>query len=251
MDESTISFLKDLNDKINLLLSSREPQVQIIQQGENLTANAPVTNLTPYKKLTEALPSIKENFFKSPKSKEEKKDAIFAYPRNTSMNYSPSPLNEDIRSTVKKSDAAFYAAQRALNQITRSIDYYAQELLEQNPGIPADGPRHNFASSMRMMISDVETLLSQSRIDNTHRTMDLPGKQPQIMRKDEDPLWDDEVLKTLITAKNAENKSIIRKPFLQRQQSTYQKSLSFNSIPESAYEATVSTTVDNQPLRQQ
>ncbi|OMJ18562.1 hypothetical protein AYI69_g6958 [Smittium culicis] len=168
MDKSTISFVKDLNDNVNLLLSSREPQVQRIHLDEYLTANAPVTNLTPYKELTEALPSIKENLIKSPMS-EEKKDAIY---------------NENISITVKKTDAGFYAAQWELAQKNRPIDYYVHELLEKNLGIPVEALRLNFSSSMRIIISDVATLLSQKIVDNIHRTMDLSGKPPQIMGKD-------------------------------------------------------------------
>ncbi|OMJ13920.1 hypothetical protein AYI70_g8214 [Smittium culicis] len=61
--------------------------------------------------------------------------------------------------------------------------------------------------------------------------MGFPGKLPQIIVKDKDPIWNDEVLNTLITAKKAENKSRIQKPFRQRQKSTYQKGSSFKSVP--------------------
>ncbi|OMJ14875.1 hypothetical protein AYI70_g7622 [Smittium culicis] len=92
-------------------------------EDPHVTTRIPVTDLTSYPALTEALPSIGEDFFRSPLTEEERKIAIHSCPRTSSMNYTPPPLNDTASSTVKKTDSTLYGIQLALAQATRPIGY--------------------------------------------------------------------------------------------------------------------------------
>ncbi|OMJ19138.1 hypothetical protein AYI70_g4922 [Smittium culicis] len=151
-----------------------------------------VTDLTSCPALTEALPSIEEDFFRSPLTEEERKIAVHSCPRTSSMNYTPPPLNDTASSTVKKTDSTLYGIQLALAQATRPIDYYFHRRIQENPGMDtAEDTEILFASTMRALLADIAAIVTQARLDNLHKGPDLHGKPTQLPRsqqlKDSEP----------------------------------------------------------------
>ncbi|OMJ12599.1 hypothetical protein AYI70_g9005 [Smittium culicis] len=63
--------LKILTDMVQQLLRERERNAET--EDPYVTTRIPVTDLTVYPELTEALPSIEEDFFRTPLTEEEHK----------------------------------------------------------------------------------------------------------------------------------------------------------------------------------
>ncbi|OMJ14363.1 hypothetical protein AYI69_g8629 [Smittium culicis] len=110
-------------------------------------------NLTAYPELTEALPSIEEDFFRSLLTEEERKFAIQFYPRTISNNYNPPLLKDSASSAVKKADT--------------DILHKGLEL----PGKPT-----------RLVDSDTKTLMGQKALDA------LIAKKPASKRQRVQPI---------------------------------------------------------------
>ncbi|OMJ28624.1 hypothetical protein AYI69_g1896 [Smittium culicis] len=85
-------------------------EIERKQDPENpyFSTRIPTTDLTAYPQLTEELPSIEEDFLRSPLTEEERKIAIHSCSRTSSMNLNPPPLINSASSTVKKADKALY-----------------------------------------------------------------------------------------------------------------------------------------------
>ncbi|OMJ22129.1 hypothetical protein AYI70_g3061 [Smittium culicis] len=208
-----------------------------------VTTRTPVTDLTAYSELTEALPSIKKDFFRSPLTEEERKIAIHSFPRTSSMNYNPPPLNDSASTAVKKADTALYGIQVALAQATRPIDYFFHRRIQDNPGLDtSEDPEVMFASTMRALLSDVATTVTQARLDNLHKGLKLPGKPTQLVDPETKPLMDQEALDALISKKSAAKRQCFQ-PFRKRQQSSNNKnSISINIA--TAQSTNASTTAE-------
>ncbi|OMJ19946.1 hypothetical protein AYI70_g4415 [Smittium culicis] len=98
--------LKILTDMVQQLLRERERNAET--EDPYVTTRIPVTDLTVYPELTEALPSIEEDFFRTPLTEEERKIAIHSCPKTSSMSYIPPPLNNSALSAVKKADSVLH-----------------------------------------------------------------------------------------------------------------------------------------------
>ncbi|OMJ28196.1 hypothetical protein AYI69_g2339 [Smittium culicis] len=131
--------LKLLTDLVQQLLrernNAREPE------DPHVTTRIPVTDLTVYPELIEALLSIEEDFLRSPLTEEERKIAINSCPKTSSMNCYPPPLKDSASSAVKKADSVLYGIQLALAQATRPIDYYVHRRIHRIRHQTADGSR--------------------------------------------------------------------------------------------------------------
>ncbi|PVU86357.1 hypothetical protein BB561_006726 [Smittium simulii] len=187
MNEATLQRIEELTEKVNQLLLAREtvpaPVTVTEPEDEFITTRAPASELKIYPMLKDALPSIEEDFFRIQLTEEERKDAIYSCPRSSFMNYLPPPLNESASTAVKKADSTLHGIQVALAQATRPVDYYVHRIIQDNPGITADDPRFLFADTMRVLLSDIAATVTQGRLDNLHRGMDLPGKPQQLSNK--------------------------------------------------------------------
>ncbi|OMJ23569.1 hypothetical protein AYI69_g4923, partial [Smittium culicis] len=71
--------VKVLTELVQQLLREKERNQE--PEDPYVTTRIPVTDLTAYPELTEALPSIEEDFFRSPLTEEERKIAIHSCPR--------------------------------------------------------------------------------------------------------------------------------------------------------------------------
>ncbi|PVU91005.1 hypothetical protein BB561_004608 [Smittium simulii] len=162
MGQETFNQIKELTDKVNQLLQERDFQEE--PEDPYVTARIPVTDLAIYPELLEALPSIEEEFFRSPLTDEERKSAIYSCPKTSSMNYNLPPLNDSASSAVKKTDSALYGIQLALAQATRPIDFYVYRRIQDNSTLDiADDPEIMFASTMRALLSDIAATVTQTR----------------------------------------------------------------------------------------
>ncbi|OMJ10483.1 hypothetical protein AYI70_g10298, partial [Smittium culicis] len=98
-----MSVSKAVTDLAQQLLRERNNAPEL--EDPRVTTRTPVTDLTVYTELIEAPPSIEEDFFRSPLTKEERKISINSCSRTSSMNYNPTPLNDSASSAVNKSDS--------------------------------------------------------------------------------------------------------------------------------------------------
>ncbi|PWA01876.1 hypothetical protein BB558_001992 [Smittium angustum] len=191
MDETTANLIRELTKKVDELLieraNARDPE-----EDQHITARIPITDLNVYPELIEALPSIEEDFFRTPMTEEEKKEAIFTCPRTSAMNYQPPPLNDSASSAVKKADSILYGIQVALAQATRPIDYYVHRRIQEDPKPTEDDPHIALATTMRILLSDIAATVTQDRLDNLHKGMELPGKPHQLVESDTKPLMNPE-----------------------------------------------------------
>ncbi|OMJ28244.1 hypothetical protein AYI69_g2285 [Smittium culicis] len=171
-------------------------------EDPHVTTRISVTDLTSYPALTEALPSIEEDFFRSPLIEEERKIDIYSCPKTSSMIYTPPPLNDKASSTVKKTGSTLYGIQLALAQATRPIDYYIHRRIQENPGMDtAEDTEILLGSTVRALLADIAATVTQARLDNLRKGLDLPGKPTQLIESENKQLMDQEALDALI-AKN-------------------------------------------------
>ncbi|OMJ17878.1 hypothetical protein AYI70_g5683, partial [Smittium culicis] len=227
--------VKVLTELVQQLLRKNDRNQE--PEDPHFITRIPVTDLTAYPELTEAFPSIGEDFFRSPLTEEERKIAIHSCPRTSSMNYNPPPLNDSASTAVKKADTALYGIQVALAQATRPIDYFVHRRIQDNPGLDtSEDPEVMFASTMRALLSDVAATVTQARLDNLHKGLELPGKPTQLVEPDTKPLMDQEALDSLIA----------KKPAAKRQQSSNNKN-SISSNTATAQSTNAETTAEANP----
>ncbi|OMJ24788.1 hypothetical protein AYI70_g1337 [Smittium culicis] len=113
----------------------------LTKKVEDLLVRQDANTLETYRRtprLMEALPSIEVDFFRSPLSDEEKRDIVQSNPRTVDMIYTPPPINDAATAPIKKLDTACYNVQSFLSQATSPVDYYVQQLLQNEPEAPKD-----------------------------------------------------------------------------------------------------------------
>ncbi|PVZ96927.1 hypothetical protein BB558_007146, partial [Smittium angustum] len=217
MDEATAKILKDLTEKVEELL-------------------------------IEALPSIEEDFFRTPLTEEERRDVIYSYPRTSAMVYLPPPLNDSASIGVKKIDSMLYGIQVALAQATRPIDYYVHRRIQNSASVRMEDESIEFANTMRILLSDIAATVTQGRLDNRHRGIELSGKPPQIIETEVKPLMDQETFNTLLTSKKTTRKPRIKRLFCGHQQILFDSDTSSNLATAQTSQNATQTTGNNHPL---
>ncbi|OLY79236.1 hypothetical protein AYI68_g6696 [Smittium mucronatum] len=159
MSEDTNAKLNELTALVRHLMREREPQIE--EEDPFVTPRIPITELSVYAELSEALPSTDEDFFRTPLSDENRKTALYTCSKTCSMKYFPPPLNESTSTAA-----------------TIPIDYYVHRKIRDNPGIiVTEDPDITFANTMRVLISDIATSVTQNRLENLHKGMELPGRE--------------------------------------------------------------------------
>ncbi|PVU94705.1 hypothetical protein BB561_002339 [Smittium simulii] len=213
MSEAALQRIQELTEKVNQLLLAREtvsaPITVTEPEFEFITTRAPASELKIYPMLKDAFPSIEEDFFGIQSTEEEQKEAITR------------------------------VLEVALAQATRPVDYYVHRIIQDNPGITSDDPRFLFADTMRVLLSGIAATVTQGRLDNLHRGMDLPGKPQQLVESEVKPLMDQDKLDALIAQKAQAKRARIRKPFCGRQQYGTQNSTSSYTAPAQITEAAI------------
>ncbi|OMJ09723.1 hypothetical protein AYI70_g10769, partial [Smittium culicis] len=208
--------VKKLAEMVRKLLNEKERNSK--PEDPDVTTRAPLTQFPVYPELIEALPSIEGDFFGTPLTEKEWKEAIDSCHRSSSMNYHPPQLNDSASSVVKKVDADLHGIQIALAQATRLIDYYVHRIIQDNPQANSEDPHILFSNTMRVLLGDTAAKVTQKILENLNKGMELPGKPQQLIEPETKPLMDQEKLEALITSRNPEKRSIVRNPFRGRQQ---------------------------------
>ncbi|PVU91781.1 hypothetical protein BB561_004212 [Smittium simulii] len=218
--ETAAQMLRDLTEKVNQLLLEREPPAE--QEDEHVIPRVQAADLMIYPELREAIPSMEDAFFRSPFTEEEKKEIIYSCPRTSGMNYSPPPINEVASGNIKKTDNLLYNIQASLANGTRPIDYLIHRRIQENPDVNINKDSLiEGLHMMRLVLADVASTVTQARLKNIHKGLDLPGKAPQLSGQEIKPLYNQETLDALLAAKQLEKKpkrARRKKPFRSRQQ---------------------------------
>ncbi|OMJ07096.1 hypothetical protein AYI70_g12433 [Smittium culicis] len=134
------------------------------------------------------------------------------------MNYSPPPLNENITSAAKKTDATLYGIQIALAQATRPLDNFVYRKYREDAECAKEDEGVALASAMRLILANIVTNISQNRMENVYQAMSIPGKPQQLGGTTKKPLFDQEQLDKAIATIKPVKRSRLRKPFQRRQQ---------------------------------
>ncbi|PVU94519.1 hypothetical protein BB561_002501 [Smittium simulii] len=105
-------------------------------------------------------------------------------------------------------------------------------IIRNNPGAkPESDDVLEFAEIMRVLISDLASSITQSRVDNLYKTIELPGRAPQLLESANSPLANQKKLDTLLASKKTGKKTRrmgYKKPFQQRQQAKGKENLPNN-----------------------
>ncbi|OMJ28054.1 hypothetical protein AYI69_g2484 [Smittium culicis] len=178
MSKETNAKIQALSDKFDRLM-----QLMPVEEPEDrfVVTRPPTTDLSVYPEIFIALPSIEEDFFSTPLTEDERKDAIYSCPKSSSMNYQPPPLKDSSSAAVKKADTTLHGIQVALAQSTRPIDYYVHRRIQKTPEVTPEDPHIIFANTMRVLIVDITTTVTQGRLYNFHKGLDLPEKPQQLV----------------------------------------------------------------------
>ncbi|PVU87622.1 hypothetical protein BB561_006252 [Smittium simulii] len=244
MQENFFEALNDLTEKVQFLYIEREQQgaqqaqdmeVQNIEcDNPHEKVRAPMVEVESYPGLIEAIP-----FRKDPNSyntREKKKKIIYECPKFLEIEYTPPQLNEAAILTVRKNDAAPYGIQMAHVNLTRPINDYVHRKLKDITTRIQGNEDLEFAHTMRELLSDVASSITQNRIDNLHKLMGLPGRVPQIVESTVKPLVENKQLGALFAAKKptAKNRRNKMSPFCPRQQTAFGTTSAMAQIPHSA-----------------
>ncbi|OMH83908.1 hypothetical protein AX774_g2571, partial [Zancudomyces culisetae] len=127
-EENLNRKIQELSDQVATLLRVREEVNQT--EDPHITSRQVVQELSVYNELELVLPSITDDFFRTPLEEEERKEIIYGYTKTKGMNYIPPPINETAGIAVKRSDTYLYQIQGSLAQITRPIDNYVHNVLQ-------------------------------------------------------------------------------------------------------------------------
>ncbi|PVU95737.1 hypothetical protein BB561_001651 [Smittium simulii] len=198
-----------------------------------------------YPRLIEAIPSLESDFFRSPILEEEKKGIIYKCPKFLGMKYSRPPLNEAATSAVRKNDAALYGIQMALANLTRPINDYVHSKLKDLTTRIQGNEELEFAHTMRKLLSDVASSITQNRINNLYKSMELPERVPQLVEPTVKPLVENEQLDALLAAKKptARSRRNKRSLFRPRQQTAF---CTTSATAQPSHNATPNTAINDQ-----
>ncbi|PVU90629.1 hypothetical protein BB561_004800 [Smittium simulii] len=161
----------NLNQKVDSILNSKK--IHVVQERKyesmivypHISRNIPVTYLEVYPKLAEALPTIEENFFCSPLTDKEIKQAIFSCPKSSTIKCLLLSVNDTALATTKRADDVLYNLHATLDNITRPIDLFVHQKLLNNPEILPEDDNIVFAHTIKKFLSDLAITISHLRID--------------------------------------------------------------------------------------
>ncbi|OLY85258.1 hypothetical protein AYI68_g557 [Smittium mucronatum] len=150
----------------------REREPQLDEEGPFFAPIIPVTEITVYKELSEALPGPQDGPICVPKNQFDELNSA------TAELFSLNPGEEVGYHDAPDSDCA-------CSSHTTDILLY---------------PDISFANTMRVMLSDIAKTVTQSRIENLHRGMELPGRAKQIFETETKPHIDQDTFDALLAS---------------------------------------------------
>ncbi|OMJ23230.1 hypothetical protein AYI70_g2392 [Smittium culicis] len=188
------------------------------EDDQHITVSSPATVLNVYPELESLIPSTSEDFYRTILTDEEKKEEIYACPKNRKVCYNPPPINEAAHGSVKNTDAAFYAIQVALTHGTRPIDYFKHRMLQSNPNLTIVDLVVDVLNTIRCIMGNVASMVTHSRLDNLHSGMSFIGNPEQVVEFGVKTLMDSEKFETQLAAIKPTKRARVRRPFRGRHQ---------------------------------
>ncbi|PVU92670.1 hypothetical protein BB561_003688 [Smittium simulii] len=171
MNKNTIKMIQDLTNKVDSILYDRNKHMVQKEKYEpiivdpHIPANMPVTYLEVYHKLAEALPTIEDIFFCSPLTDKERKEKKFSCLKSSTIKYLPPAVNETASTTTKRADSVLYNLQATLANINMPIYLFVHQKLLNNAKKFNEDNNIVFVHTIRALLSDLATNMSQLRID--------------------------------------------------------------------------------------
>ncbi|PVU88615.1 hypothetical protein BB561_005757 [Smittium simulii] len=152
--ETAAQMLRGFTEKVNQLLLEREISAEL--EDEHVIPKVQEANLMIYPEFREAIPSMENDFFRSPFTEKERKEIIYSCPRTSSINYSPPPINKAVSENIRRPAPFFITSKRHEDFLIEGLDV------------------------MRLVLADLASTVTQARLKNIHNGLDLPGKAPQL-----------------------------------------------------------------------
>ncbi|OMJ14601.1 hypothetical protein AYI69_g8526 [Smittium culicis] len=153
---SSQNQVRVLTELVQQLLCGRKNNPE--SEDPHFSTRISFTGFNTYPELSEALQSIEEDLFRAPLTEEEHKIAIHSCSKTSSMNYTPPPLKDTASSAENK---GMYTSK---------------------------DPEILFASTMRALLSEIASTVTQARLENLHKELGLPGKPIQLVESNVKPL---------------------------------------------------------------
>ncbi|OMJ18834.1 hypothetical protein AYI69_g6860 [Smittium culicis] len=140
------------------------------QDGTNIQDSSSVPDweidLQFYQGLSKALPGISQDFLRLPITDSERIKFLGCCPRNTGMVYDPPSLNGmGLSSEFKKEDSKLQDIQYRISGITRPIDYFVQNLLQDQSSLNT-AIAIEFSGLIKILLSDLASQISQVKMDS-------------------------------------------------------------------------------------
>ncbi|OMJ13660.1 hypothetical protein AYI69_g8916, partial [Smittium culicis] len=233
MDQSYMQIIQDLTEKVNdlsAIVLQRVYQEKTLDfqfpecDGIHRTTVVPGLEIESFPEPLEFIPDLEKDFFRISLAIKARKDIIYGCPKFTGMNYQPPPLNDAAPTSVKRTDAMLYKIQTSLARLTRPLDHYMYEQIRQRRLVDLDNDGEIIlVETMRTMLADLASTITQDRIDIMHKIMDLLGRAPQLVESSMKSLFTEDQLITMISTKKTATRSRTQRkcPFRQRQQPGY------------------------------
>ncbi|PVU90989.1 hypothetical protein BB561_004615 [Smittium simulii] len=198
----------ELQNSSNSRSESNDIVAEDIDHDNYVVERPPAKDLILYQELSSAIPSITNDFFRSPITDMERRRFLGTCPRNEGMVYDPPILNEiGLSADFKKGDNRLYDIQYKLSGLTRPIDYFVHSTI-QDPRALTPDTAIEFANLMRMLLSDLATHVTQMRMDDAYKASKIPGKAPQVLHSNSKPLFEPKELVEHVTSMQAMQKSV-------------------------------------------
>jgi len=157
-----------------------EPAEHIaIPFGPDVQAMPVATELAPPEWMYKAIPTLDQDFFRSPIPDQERKRMLASCPRNTDMVYEP-PLVNDMQSSAesKRTDSQLSDIQFRLSGITRPLDAITYQWNHRGTDVPLSEVNF-FVNQLRALLSDAASHCTQLRTDNMFRASGIAVQAPK------------------------------------------------------------------------
>ncbi|PVU99542.1 hypothetical protein BB559_000621 [Furculomyces boomerangus] len=165
----------------NLESLQRQPETTLDQSEDKyITERDPLRDLQTYPEILEALPSIKEDFFKLSLTDIQKRRFLATCPRNKDMEYDPPILNEvRLSYNSRRMGSQLVDIQYRLSGITRPIDFFTHNLIQNERKINFEETK-DFVRIMQILLADIASHITQIRVENMYKSMGGQGKAPEV-----------------------------------------------------------------------
>ncbi|PVZ96716.1 hypothetical protein BB558_007361 [Smittium angustum] len=133
-------------------------------EDEYITERDPLRDLQTYPEILEALPSIKEDFFKSSLTDIQRRRFLASCPRNKDMDYDPPILNKvGLSYNSRRMDSQLVDIQYRLSGITRPIDFFTHNLIQNERKINFEETK-DFVRIMQILLADISPISRKSEL---------------------------------------------------------------------------------------